>query len=515
VSAAEINNRSHDRNSVGVMDLGHSVEVKGVEGNKRRWLLATAAAVLVIGMIGSIAVLERSPEPSSPAVSDDDRPVTTSSVDSASSLAPTSVMPDAGVAPTVLEVTITQAQTGRLRPDLFPIVRDPDVADAFGQYSAEASRTPRVTGLVGRLEGNLLSDAIRIELRTPPIDVAAAGAPTVVEIDGTALDVYVNGDTSTVILPGDLTIAVSGTDPVSFLRETGLDVVSFDPVSPFESVKINEAALPNGYKLIIEPDAESIDALSAYTATSLANSDGPGVTVSLANPLASFAIRDVVERAEVNGTPAWGAATPGGYTIIWPVSESTWAQARVRGGPDVSLTLAESVDFAATVDFVNETDWRANYRVPEPGFDDTDRFIGIDAGSADGIEVGMIVQSNGLPIGRVAEVTDSSSDVLPVSHPDFSIDVHVSGTASSGTTSDCRVRGGNDHVGFVCDRTFSEQEQAGVEVVAIGNSPTIVQGTSFGTITSIIDINGEPVGLLDLLAEFPIAGDTATVVLPS
>jgi rod shape-determining protein MreC len=516
VSAREVSALSRAHDGSNVLELGDPVELHASE-NHRRWLLLTAAAaVLVIGMIGSIVVFGRSPNPSTPADSDDDQPATSPAVESTSTppqSAPTTV---AVTEPAALEVTITPAETGRPRPDMFPIIQDPNVQDSFGKYNGlQTDQTPFVTSLVARVDGDRLSEGIRIRLSAEPRDLSWLGDREIVTVDGTDIEVYGNGETPTVILPGEPAVEVSGRDPVSFLQQTGLGVLSFDPTNPLENATINESALPAGYQTIVQPESEPIDALSATTATSLANSDGPSVSVSLANPLASFAIHSVLEQTEVGGIAGWAAPTPGGYTIIWPISESTWAEARVRGGTDESLGLAEAVAFAAAVDFVDETEWRAAYRVAEPWFGESDSFIEIDRGRTDGIEVGMLVESDGRPIGQVARVTDSASDVLPVSHPDFSIHATVADANSDGSAPECRVRGGNDHVGYVCDRPFNEQEMVGAEVVATGNTPMITEGTSFGTITSIIDNDGESVALLDLFAEFPIAGDTAIVVIPT
>lgn len=185
VSAAEITGSSRMSDSRSLVRVGDPGEVEALPGTKRRWIfLATAAAVLVFGMIGAIAVLDRSPEPSTPAVSDDDRSATPPPIDTAPSEISTTSMPGEGAGPTLLEVTITPADAGRPRPDLFPIVRDLDVSDAFGQYSAEATPTQRVVGLVGRIEDDQLLDGIRIELEERPSSAESGGVPQVVEIDG-------------------------------------------------------------------------------------------------------------------------------------------------------------------------------------------------------------------------------------------------------------------------------------------------------------------------------------------
>lgn len=517
VSASEASGRTPNVEEPLVTDLEQvrgpdDAPVGAVDASKHRWLLPTAAAsVVVMGLIGLVAVLDRSPAPSSPALTVDE-PITSSSGGPASTTTQEPSTTFAAAPPESLDAKIIPAATGRLRPDLFPIIRDPDVTDAFGQYRAES--TGVVAGLVGRVEADRLFDGVRIELLADPGDQTLTGDRQTVEIDGTEVDIYAGIDgpgTSTVVLPGEPTIVVTAQDPVSFLHDSGLGVVT----ATADGFSINEAALPAGYQTVVEPAIEPIGALSAGTATSLANSDGPSVGVSLSNPVASYAITDVLERTEVNGIPAWAAATPGGYTIIWPVSETTWAQARVRGGADESLSLADSVTFAAAIDFVGETQWRAYYRVAEPWFQESDAFIAIDRGRRDGVEVGMLVESNGAPIGQVAEVSESTSNVLPVPNPDFTINATVSSNNATASASDCRVRGGNDHVGYVCDRPFNEQERIGAEIIATGNPPMIPEGTSFGTITSITEINGEQVALLNIFDQFPIAGDSATVVKPA
>jgi hypothetical protein len=508
VSAAEVTEQSRHRTELAFPrrdDTGHPEA--GTAGN-RRWLLSAAAAtILVTGMVAAIGLVDRGP--SSPA---DGEPSSTPQAGSSPIRPSTSSAPGDAAGATKLNVTITPTRAEQPRPDRFPIVRDPNAVSAFGQYEAGGSRGSMVTALVGEIEGDRLSDGIRIELRTTPPEVTSTRQRQVVEIDGTDVDVYDNGDdTSTAIVPGEPTIAITGLDPTQFLQRTGLDVVTFDAARPLESLTIDQAALPDGYDVIVEPVMKT-EAVSASTVTALEGGDGPAVGVSRSNPLTFFATRGVLERTEVNGIPAWGAATPGGHTIVWPVSESTWAQARVRGGPTETITLAASTDYAAAVEFVDETEWRAQYRVAEPSFAGDGAVVGIDAGRDEGIGVGMLVEVDGIPVGRIGAVTDSDSVVVLAFDTDFSVPATIAPAATTGIA-DCRVRGGNDHVGYVCDRPFDQREQVGAEVVAAGASSMVIEGTSFGTITRIIDIDGEQVALLDL-AETPVAGDSATVVIP-
>lgn len=517
VSVEELSRRSGVVEAATDADAGRRRGVRVHEQHPRRVLLVAAAVVVVVGLIGVIAVLDRSPEPTSPAESVPERPEPTPSTEPE----PTpSTEPEARPATTtvrpvevaMLEVTITPNDSSTPRPDRYPIVQDPQVVNVTGQYVQRSDLTPVANALVGSIVANSLSDAIRFELVpgfTPPNE------PEVVDVNGVNLDVYRAGEVSTVVLPGEPTITVSGRDPESFLRATGLDVVSFSTDGTSDTFMIDESVLPTGYETIVEPQTEPADALLAFTATSLPGSDGPAITVSLTSPLPSFATSGTVDRTDVNGATAWAAPSPGGSTIIWQVSESTWAQARVRGAPDESLTVAESVDFASEIDFVDETRWRSTYQVPEPSFGNDDGLIGIDAGRSDGVGPGMLVESGGAPIGRVANVDETSSSVVLASSPDFSVDALAVGTTPPEGAVECRVRGGNDHIGYVCDRPFNEQEQPGARIVAFGNAPTITDGTNLGTITSIADINGEPVALLDLPTEPPIAGDTATVLITS
>ena len=340
----------------------------------------------------------------------------------------------------------------------------PDAVDVFGDYSAEVDDLSRVTALVGRIDGNRLTSGIQIQTlpQAPPELLRSDRA--VEMIDGTEVGV------------GEL--------------------------------RIDESVLPDGYEVLVEPALEPPRALSAATAVNLANSDGPDARVQVHNPLPPLAAGGELERVEIDGTPAWSSPRPGGHTIVWPVSDTTWVSVGVRNGAGETLTLAESVELAAGVDFVGEGSWRAQYRVPEPNsVADGATTVGIDRGTRDRVSAGMLVYAGDRVIGQIAAAGASTSNVLLAAAPEFTIDATLAPETGGLLPQGCRVRGGNDYVGFVGDAPFDER-------VRVGAFVTTLTGAGIGSITSITEIGGEQVALLDVLDVFPIAGDPVTVLIP-
>lgn len=325
----------------------------------------------------------------------------------------------------------------------------PDAVDVFGDYSAEVDDLSRVTALVGRIDGNRLTSGIQIQTlpQAPPELLRSDRA--VEMIDGTEVGV------------GEL--------------------------------RIDESVLPDGYEVLVEPALEPPRALSAATAVNLANSDGPGARVQVHNPLPPLAAGGELERVEIDGTPAWSSPRPGGHTIVWPVSDTTWVSVGVRNGAGETLTLAESVELAAGVDFVGEGSWRAQYRVPEPNsVADGATTVGIDRGTRDRVSAGMLVYAGDRVIGQIAAAGESTSNVLLAAAPEFTIDATLAPETGGPLPQGCRVHGGNDHVGFVGDAPFDER-------VRVGAFVTTLTGAGIGSITSITEIGGEQVALLDVL----------------
>jgi len=329
-------------------------------------------------------------------------------------------------------------------------------------------------------------------------------------IDGTEVDVYTQAGSpeTTVVLPGEPFITVTGLDPIGFLQQSGLDTASATWTDDVGELRIDESVLPDGYEVLVEPAVEPPRALSATTAVSLANSDGPSARVQLHNPLPRLAAGGELERVELNGTPAWSSPRSGGHTIVWPVSATTWVSVGARDGAGETLTLAESVELAAGIEFVDEGSWRAQYRVPEPDFvADGAATAGIDRGTRDGVSAGMLVYADDRVIGQIAAADESTSNVLLAAAPEFTIDATLAPETGGLLPHGCRVRNGNDHVGFVCDAPFDER-------VRVGAFVTTLNGAGIGSITSITEIGGEQVALLDVLDVFPITGDPVTVLIP-
>jgi len=457
--------------------------------------------VLVVGLFGSIIAFGGIGPSDAPTATGD----TPSTPSTAQASSPTFLISQ----PQLLGATVIPAQIDRPRPDLFPIVSIPDAIDAFGAYSADTDDLPRLTALVGRLDGDRLTGGIQIQTLPEFRPEWLPGNRAVEVIDGTDVGVYTQGGSpeTTVVLPGEPLITVTGLDPVAFLRQSGPAIASATWSDGVGELSIDESVLPDGYEVVVEPALEPLRSLAANTTASLVDSDGPSATVQLRNPLPSLATGADPERVEVNGSAAWSAPTPGGHTIVWSISDTTWVSVRARGRADETLTLAESLDLAAGIQFTDESTWRSTYRVPEPIFASDEQIIGIDRGTSDDVSAGMLVYAGTRIIGQVADADESTSNVVLATAPEFSIDATLAPETGGLLPQGCRVRGGNDHVGFVCDGPFDER-------VRVGAGVTTLNGAGIGSITSIMKIGDEPVALLDVLDVNPIAGDPVTVLNP-
>ena len=275
---ARLRTRTRDANSA-AGDPPHpgSEPTSGAENNRRRFTRATACIVLMVGLVGSIIAISSTGPADAPAATAGT--TTTPPTDEAST--PTILLPQ----PQLLDATVIPAQIDRPRPDLFPIMAIPDAVDVFGDYSAEVDDLSRVTALVGRIDGNRLTSGIQIQTLPQAPPELLRGNRAVEMIDGTEVGV------------GEL--------------------------------RIDESVLPDGYEVLVEPALEPPRALSAATAVNLAHSDGPCARVQVHDPLPPLASGGELERVEINGTPAWSSPRPGGHTIVWPVSDTTWS----RSGP--------------------------------------------------------------------------------------------------------------------------------------------------------------------------------------
>lgn len=495
-------------------DLAVDRERIGGSESHRRFLLGAAASVLVLGLVAAILLLGRTGPADGPVISAVDsvaEPVSTPPPTQGPASSTVSAPP-----PRLIDATVIPLDTDVQRPDVYPVGPRTDEADSFGSYAIPVDGEPSVVGLVGRLDGERLSDGVRIE--TLPVPAATIFAdsgliPDEWSIDGVDVDVYgAAGDPTSVVLPGTPTILVTGPGAIALLERTGLELASASWTSGVGRLDIDDSQLPEGYAVIVEPEPVGADFVSAYTSIGLEGSDGPSVEVQLNNPLPIQATYEDLVRTDVADSSGWSFPTIGGHGLIWQVSPTTWASVRARGAADETLTLEESVALAEALHFVDEATWRGEYRVPEPSFGEIGSEIAIDAGFGDGIEVGMLVQVAGASIGRVSDVLESTSRVTLRSNPDFVVASMVLSEGSGESRDDCRVRGGSDHLGFVCDEPFGDDVAAGAAVVASGTDRWIPQGTSFGTITSITQIGEETVALLTPLDELTTAGDSVVVV---
>ena len=85
--------------------------------------------------------------------------------------------------------------------------------------------------------------------------------------------------------------------------------------------------------------------------------DGNSVIVDRWNPMIGWAIVGDLERIDVNGITGWKQDRGPGSTVIWQVSDLTWAM--IGGAMDVDA----AVDLARAVEFTDRATWEARYDV--------------------------------------------------------------------------------------------------------------------------------------------------------
>jgi hypothetical protein len=286
--------------------------------------------------------------------------------------------PDDSGVPVESTTSIVPALPGSvLFPDRFPLVRadDPRAAASTANYGGQVGwdNPPSSEALVARLNGDTMTGAVQLQVLTSFDDsIFSRGAPESINIAGTDMKLYVQGGTptlKTVVLPGELTLAATGLDPVSFLESSGgFPILTGPRVAIDGVVTFAVGDLPDGYELVVGPSGFPLGSVSAVTqAPDGDGGDGISAWVDVHNPLPAYASVGDLQRVDINGVSGWMRDQGPGSPVLWQVSPTTWAY--VGGAP----TADDAVAFARSLTFVDEATWRARYNVTKPEYSTRDQ----------------------------------------------------------------------------------------------------------------------------------------------
>lgn len=303
----------------------------------RRWLVpASVAAAVVLGL--GLMAIERQPQEPSPA----DQPLVTSG----------------SVLPSVLPALPADAPL----PDRFPIVAEswPGADTAIGTWGGQIGweNDAMTEALVARRDASSLRDGIAITLGGSGPE--AMGAPQQATVAGQLVDLYVENGTpalTTVVLPGSPVLTVSGRDPIAFLEAAGGFPIVNQRVDPDGTIMFDVGILPADYETIVTPTPLPLGAIEASTQVPMVDGDGLITYVSPRNPLISWAQATDFQPVDVNGITGWADDRGPGSTVIWQLSDTTWAL--VGAAPDAATAL----EFARAIDFVDQATWSTRYNV--------------------------------------------------------------------------------------------------------------------------------------------------------
>jgi hypothetical protein len=470
------------------------LQVEGIADRRRPLLLSVAASILVIGMISGFLLLKRgrTDEPVSTAQPASSEPRPTTSSTSAPTTTPPS--PRTVEAITALPARVIPLATSLPRPDVFPALPVGDERDVmFANYSGISFEAPdAVAALVARVNGNRLEDGIRIETAREGTNEADPGSST----------------TATVALPSDPRVSITGLDPATFLEEAGANFATADWSGDVGKLVIDSQMLPDGYEIIVEPGpVRRAGSLRVGMAVKHGAGDGVGISVELDNPLLFLAVSFNLERVDINGIAAW-QAPPG--IITWRVSTTTWVSVARNTDPEAALRIARDLEF------VDEATWRERYRVGEPAlFADQGARVAIDRGRPDGLAAGMPVENAGFLIGKLGAVTESTSEIMLLHDPQFTVAAAITpaGSSRGDVGPACSVVGRNDHIAYICDAPFGSDVVVGASVSTVAGESDIPAGIPVGTITTITKTpDGEPFAIVQG-RDFVVVGDELTVLL--
>ncbi len=253
-----------------------------------------------------------------------------------------------------------------LFPDLFPILPDdhPLADQATAMYGGMTGwdNSTMTQALVAIDDGTRLSGAVQLmafSAVTPGMwGSLDAERVTVAGVVGT---LYTEGGTpeiKTFVVDGEPVVAVQALDPVAFVEAAG-GVPVHAKVGAAGNLVFDVRPLPDGYRVVVEPgEWHPSGAVEAVTRVPDGdNGDGMMVLVQRSNPLLVASIVGDLERIDVNGRRGWKQDGGPGSTVIWQVSDGTWA---LIGG---AMTVDAAVELALAVEFVDRATWEQRYDV--------------------------------------------------------------------------------------------------------------------------------------------------------
>ncbi len=450
---------------------------------RRRGLVASAAALIIIGGAVALASIAGRDGPATPI---DEIEVTVPSVGSAtvpsidSSLpaVASSTVPSTTASVLPIEAELILGPSSLPKPDVYPLPRDlgpDDFADGAvrAQDAQVAPSNPsRVSALVGRPDGAGFRDVVRLSMSwqssTPgdPIDfgdpagsIDAGGRSYQARAEPGAVP---GTDAVTVVLDAEWNLTATGRDLATFLADADVDELfrAQEILDGVGSFTIGADSLPDGYELIREPEI-SVRPGSLIAQSWLRSSEG-SVTVATVDLLHDLATNDPIEPIVVDGFEGWltdGAAVLG-------LSPTTYAMVSpVESADDVA-------DVLAGFDFVDEATWRSTLQLDDPGFDSTGaRPLTLDRGSEAGIVRDSLVFDGDEFVGVVTDVADGSSAGVRTSDPRFSVPVDIAAIPDAA----CWLRGHNDHTGLHCSDPATLERAGGGDIsVQVGGTPVTI-----------------------------------------
>jgi hypothetical protein len=208
-------------------------------------------------------------------------------------------------------------------------------------------------------DGVTLRDAVRITMGS--FVRPSWGTPEPATVSGVEVEVYTGtwaDEVTTVVLPGDPQLSVSGRDPIGYLEAVGASPVGDVQVGDDGTISFAVRTIPDEYQVIVEPTPLQRGSVDAVTQAGDGEAaDGMAAFVSLQNPLVTIAPISDLERVDINGIDAWLFDMDPGAQVLWPASGATWVS--VSGAATVDTTLA----FARSIELVDQATWSARYDV--------------------------------------------------------------------------------------------------------------------------------------------------------